>query len=144
MSRKTGKPKALERTDEDSELHEQSLSDFVKEMFPPTKTEEGEEIASATAEQQQGLPNLETLKQMFKTKSAAIRYLHNLGPEIGYPQGTPAKLIAKHLGIRPQHARNVILAPLKRGPNEDWRPKTEPKGLQTKEGFDHTKDDQND
>jgi hypothetical protein len=68
-------------------------------------------------EAQEGLPSLEYLKSQYKTKSAAIRYLHNLGH--------PPKIIAKHLGIRYQHARNVCITPLKRGPNEDWRPKKE-------------------
>jgi len=67
---------------------------------------------------QEGLPSLEWLKSQFKTKSAAIRYLHN--------QGHPPKVISKHLGIKYQHARNVCITPLKRGPNEDWRPKTIP------------------
>ena len=69
-------------------------------------------------EPQEGLPSLEWLKEQFKTKSAAIRYLHS---DLGGSH--PPKVIAKHLGIRYQHARNVCTTPLKRGPNEDWRPK---------------------
>jgi hypothetical protein len=69
-------------------------------------------------ESQEGLPSLEWLKGQFKTKSAAIRYLHS---DLGGAH--PPKVIAKHLGIRYQHARNVCTTPLKRGPNEDWRPK---------------------
>lgn len=70
-------------------------------------------------ETQTGLPSLDWLKQQFKTKSAAIRYLHS---DLGGAH--PPKVIAKHLGIRYQHARNVCTTALKRGPNEDWRPKT--------------------
>jgi hypothetical protein len=70
-------------------------------------------------EHQEGLPSLEWLKSQFKTKSAAIRYLHS---DMGGAH--PPKVIAKHLGIRYQHARNVCTTQLKRGPNEDWRPKT--------------------
>jgi hypothetical protein len=120
MRRKTGKPKALEREDDDND-NKQSPEEFVAEFFPPTTTAEGTEIATGNSAPQPSLPSLEWLKEHFKTKSAAIRYLYNLGPKIGYPNGTPPKLIAGHLGIRPQHARNVCKTPLKRGPNEDWR-----------------------
>lgn len=58
----------------------------------------------------EGIPSLQFLKEHFKTKSAAIRYLHELG--------FPVKVIAKHLNIRYQHARNVLKTELKRGPNE--------------------------
>lgn len=119
--KKSGKPKAMER--EDDARPKQSAEEFIKDFFPPVTTEGGEEIATATAEAQNGLPSLDWLKSHFKTKSAAIRYLHNYGPRIGYPSGTPPKIIAKHLGIRPQHARNVCTTSLKRGPNEDWRVK---------------------
>jgi hypothetical protein len=134
--RKTGKPKALEAEEVEPK---QSPEEFVKEFFPPEAAPSGEAIGTALAQPQQGLPSLDELKKMFKTKSAAIRYLHNIGPEIGYPEGTPPRIISKHLGIRPQHARNVITNPLKRGPNEDWRPKSpesNPPGLQTEQGFD--------
>lgn len=119
--RKTGKPKALEVNREDDEPKTQTPEEFVQSFFPPETTSTGEEIATATNESQPNLPPVDWLKSKLKTKSAAIRYLHNLGPEIGYPDGTPPKIIAKHLGIRPQHARNVCKTPLKRGPNEDWR-----------------------
>jgi hypothetical protein len=71
-------------------------------------------------EPQDGLPSLDWLKAQFKTKSAAIRYLHS---DLG--GANAPRVIAKHLGIRYQHARNVCLTPLKRGPNEDWRPKAQ-------------------
>lgn len=125
-ARKTGKPKALER--EDDEPEHQTPEAFVQEFFPPETTETGEEIAGSTHEPQSNLPSIEWLKAHFKTKSAAIRYLYNLGPSIGHENGTPPKLIAKHLGIRPQHARNVCKTPLKRGPNEDWRILEKPNG----------------
>lgn len=80
---------------------EQTLDEFLGEMFQTTKT--GEE---------NGLPSLDWLKQQFKTKSAAIRYLHQ--------QGHPVVVIHKHLGIKYQHARNVLKTELKRGPNEPF------------------------
>lgn len=59
------------------------------------------------------LPDPDSLRQIFQTKSAAIRYLHD--------KGVPVKRIALLVGIRYQHARNVLHNQLKRGPNEDWR-----------------------
>lgn len=61
------------------------------------------------------LPPLSDLKAEYKTKSAIIRYLTSLGAS--------TKEIATYTGIRYQHVRNVMTTPLKRGPNEDWRPK---------------------
>ena len=61
------------------------------------------------------LPPLEILKETYKTKSAVIRYLSSLGANV--------KEISAYTGIRYQHVRNVVTTPLKRGPNEDWRPK---------------------
>jgi hypothetical protein len=58
------------------------------------------------------LPSLEWLKTTFSTKSAAIRYLRSQQFEV--------KTIAKHMGVRYQHVRNVSTQKLKRGPNEDW------------------------
>jgi len=98
--RKRGLPQALE--DEREILEGQSPKEFVEDFFPPN-------------EEQEGLPSPERLKEMFQTKSAAIRYLNSLGHQ--------PKVIARHLGIKYQHARNVCTTPLKRGPNEDWRPK---------------------
>lgn len=130
--RKSGKPKALEVVREDDDKPMLTPEEFIQEFFPPVTSVTGEEIATGSNEPQTGLPSIDWLKEKFKTKSAAIRYLFNLGPSIGFLDGTPPKIIAKHLGIRPQHARNVCKTPLKRGPNEDWRvlPKTpgDPKG----------------
>lgn len=67
---------------------------------------------STTLEATDGMPALEWLKQTFKTKSGAIRYLQQ--------QGYNAIQIAKHLGIKYQHARNVMTQELKRGPNETY------------------------
>lgn len=97
---KTGLPKALEEELERTS-QEPSLEEFVKELHGQADVP------------QDGLPSLEWLKSKFSTKSAAIRYLVNQGFEI--------KRIAKHMGVRYQHARNVAVSPLKRGPNEDWR-----------------------
>ncbi len=70
-----------------------------------------------------GMPSKEWLKEQFSTKSAAVRYLVS---EL-CPNGPFAiKDIAKHLDMRYQHVRNVATSPLKRGPNEDWRPRTQP------------------
>lgn len=101
-ARKRGLPKKVEEVEEIQEATGgQSPEEFVEELF-------GE-----ADQPQHGMPPLSWLKSQFKTKSAAIRYLVN--------QGFPIKLIAKHLGLRYQHARNVATSELKRGPNEDWR-----------------------
>lgn len=102
-SRKKGLPKALEQEalDQEHQENELTMEDVIKELH-------------GTIDQpQDGLPSLEYLKEHFQTKSAAIRFLVNQGYEV--------KRIAKHLGIRYQHARNVAKSELKRGPNEDWR-----------------------
>jgi hypothetical protein len=115
--RSRGLPKALE-----AELAEQEGRDeeeavtpkqFVDDFFPPT----AQGLANATAEPQVNLPSVDWLKENYKTKSAAIRYLTFLG--------YPPKIVSKHLGIKYQHARNVAKSELKRGPNEDWRPPSE-------------------
>lgn len=99
---KKGKPKALVEAEEaEQQPAEQSPEEFAKEMFGSADTP------------QNGLPSLEWLKGQFQTKSAAVRYLVN--------QQHPIKVIAKHLGMRYQHVRNVANQHLKRGPNEDWR-----------------------
>jgi len=85
----------------------QSPEEFAKEFF-------GE-----ADQPQPGLPPLAWIKENYKTKSAAIRYLIN--------QGHKVNAIAKHLGVKYQHVRNVATTPLKRGPNEDWRPMDERK-----------------
>src|ERR1700748_1511728 len=105
-SSKKGLPKsvqeALER-EEDSAKRTESLEEFVRDLH-------GEE---AVAVSDSNMPSKEWLQDQFKTKSAVIRYLVN--------QGHAVKDIAKHLGMRYQHVNNVAHAPLKRGPNEDWR-----------------------
>jgi hypothetical protein len=107
-----GLPRALASPEDASETEEaQSPEDFVREMFGSTEP----------IERQDGLPTLEWLKAEYTTKSAAIRYLTSLGH--------PVRLIAKHLGLRYQHVRNVATSELKRGPNEDWRPKKPPHNL---------------
>lgn len=101
-----GLPKALAAELEEGEAQqekEQDLRAFINEMH-------GE---GAAAQPQTGLPSKDWLQEQFKTKSAVIRYLVN--------QGHSVNDIAKHLGLRYQHVRNVANAPLKRGPNEDWR-----------------------
>lgn len=97
--KKSGLPRALESNEEDQEFG--SPEEFAKHMFGSSDTP------------QEGIPSVDWLKEQFKTKSAAVRYLIN--------QGHAVKLIAKHLGMRYQHVRNVATNELKRGPNEDWR-----------------------
>lgn len=79
-----------------------SLDTFLGEMFQDTKTG-----------QESGMPSLSWLKEHFKTKSAAIRYLH-------IDRGYSVNDIRKHLDLRYQHVRNVLKKELKRGPNEDF------------------------
>lgn len=100
---KKGLPQALAREQEDAEHREEeaTLEEFVKGLH-------GEADLP-----QDGLPSLSWIKEQFETKSAAVRYLTNQGFEV--------KAIAKHLGMRYQHVRNVAHSTLKRGPNEDWR-----------------------
>lgn len=80
----------------------ESLDDFVRQMHGTTPT--------GTTN---GMPTLDELKAKFKTKSACIRHLH-------IDRGFKVKDIAKHLGLRYQHVRNVLKTELKRGPNEDF------------------------
>lgn len=109
QAKKSGKPRALElEEDEISELEappEPTMSQFVEEMFPTTEAE----LQEAPMGQ---LPTLGFIKAKFKTKSAAIRYLNT--------RGIAVKEIAKFLGFRYQHVRNVLKNELKRGPNEDF------------------------
>lgn len=103
---KKGLPRAIQaELDEEEAQHEAEadLRSFIADMH-------GEDAASLP---QEGLPSLDWLRDQFKTKSAIIRYLVN--------QKFSVNSIAKHLGLRYQHVRNVANAPLKRGPNEDWR-----------------------
>lgn len=99
--RKDGKPSALSEDEPPTFAQEPTLTEFIRDMH-------GE-----ADKPQDGLPTLQYLKETFESTSARIRYLTNLGHE--------PKTIAKHLGIRYQHARNVANSVLKRGPNEDWR-----------------------
>lgn len=93
--KKSGKPKAEDAPEE------VPMEQFIREMH------------GDASQPQNGMPSLDKIKEMFQTKSAAVRYLIN--------QGHSVKDIAKHLDMRYQHVRNVSLQTLKRGPNEDWR-----------------------
>lgn len=134
MARKTGKPKALEleeREDEEApkDLFDSDLNTFLHDTLGTSIVEAevvDEEVSqhgqpegvsnavSLPVEPQEGtgLPSLSFLKANFKTKSATIRHLGSLG--------IPTKIIAKHLGVKYQHARNVLTQDLKRGPNEGF------------------------
>lgn len=105
-------PKRKQPTDEDEEdvgsrressltPPDESLDEFLGGMFQQTATGDGS-----------GMPTLDWLKTKFKTKSAAIRYLHE--------QGHSVNEIRKHLNLKYQHVRNVLTTQLKRGPNEDF------------------------
>jgi DNA-binding NarL/FixJ family response regulator len=107
--RKTGKPKAVE-AEEDAAQQKQkepTVEQFIKELH-------GE---SPTTDPIFGEYTKAKLKEMFQTKSAAIRFLVS--------KGFATKDIAKHLDIRYQMVRNVKTNQLKRGPNESWLPKEE-------------------
>lgn len=108
MPRKTGKPRQLEEDeanlaeDERPTLEDETLDEFLGKMHGTTTQEQKFD----------GMPTLTWLKSHFKTKSAIIRYLlHHKFPKAA---------IAKHLGIKYQHVRNVSVQELKRGPNEDF------------------------
>lgn len=121
MARKTGKPKKLEQDDElpkDGIHGDGSLEQFVQNMHSET----------GPSQKIDGMPSIEWLKSQFKTKSAVIRYLvsEQCMRDHKRTEPFPIKDIAKHLGVRYQHVRNVATSPLKRGPNEDWRPKQKP------------------
>lgn len=107
---KSGKPQALE-TEENGPTEEPTLEQFVQALHgesPPNPD---------------GMPPLEWLKSTFQTKSAAIRYLSSA--EV--PKGPfSVKQISKHMNIRYQMVRNIVNNPLKRGPNEPWRPSSPP------------------
>jgi hypothetical protein len=137
---KHGLPPQIQRDldDEDrrAEIYEYKTPEqFVKEMFPgPPETPKPQTFTHPDTNITEELPPVEWLKETFHTKSAAIRFLVN--------KGIPNKVIAKHLGLKHQHVRNVATQPLKRGPNEDWRPK--PKALPTLTNTDTTNSDTDD
>lgn len=97
MTKKDGHQNAEAKTDKPG-----NLDDFLREMFQTT-----------TVGEEKGMPSIDWLKEHFKTKSAAIRYLHEKGHKV--------KDISKHLNLRYQHVRNVLTTELKRGPNESFR-----------------------
>ena len=107
---KSGKPTQFDSDqlapDEQKALREgqpQSLGEFIDELHG----------TNTLAQPIDGMPSVEWLQSQFQTKSAIIRYLVS--------QDHPIKSIARHLGMRYQHVRNVAKSELKRGPNEDWR-----------------------
>lgn len=96
-------PEVEDVGDQVTEVHkEESLDEFLQENML-TSTQEAN-----------GMPSLEWLGKTFKTKSARIRYL--------VTKGFKTKDIAKHLGVKYQHVRNVSTTTLKRGPNESFDP----------------------
>jgi hypothetical protein len=113
--RKTGKPKALELEEDDDQAQppalaqETDLDEFLRNNFG----ESLEGVKSAPLPEGEGLPSLAWLKATFKTKSAAIRHLT-------IERRFPPAQVARHLGIKYQHVRNVTHQELKRGPNEQF------------------------
>lgn len=94
--------------DEVSEqVPEESLNDFLGVMF-------NESVVSLTnKDSQNGLESALSIQSKFKTKSAQIRYcFQELHMSVNQ--------ISKHLHIRYQMVRNVLLNQLKRGPNEPF------------------------
>ena len=94
---------------EQRDKSQEALADMLAEDFGPRVEPKQPEPESS------GMPPLGLLREKCKTKSAIIRYLTSLGYSV--------KDISAHTGIRYQHVRNVVHTELKRGPNEDWRPK---------------------
>jgi len=114
-TRKKGLPKKLEaaRQREDDERPEPTMEQVITELHGQMDNP------------QDALPSLEWLKSQYRTKSAIIRYLTSLGHSVG--------VIHKHTGIKYQMVRNVAVTPLKRGPNEDWRPKPQANNLKDRD-----------
>lgn len=106
------RPEGDPEVDEQAESQPSSaLDSFLAEVFQDTtqsNTASGPETPGDGGDR----TSLGFLKDNFKTKSAAIRYLHSLDWE--------TKRISKHLGLRYQQVRNVLTTELKRGPNEDF------------------------
>lgn len=76
------------------------MSKKNKQLVEVTKIE-------ATTETTKELPTIEIMNELgYKSKSAQIRHLDLCG----FDRST----IAKHLNIRYQHVRNVLITPLKR------------------------------
>lgn len=111
MAKKT---KHTSQTEEESNLAPDELK-ALREGQPQSLGEFIDELhgSNSLAQPVDGLPSVEWLQGQFQTKSAVIRYLVSLGH--------PIKSIARHLGMKYQHVRNVAKSELKRGPNEDWR-----------------------
>lgn len=121
---KHGLPQSIQDRLDEEEAHAERYEyktpeEFVHDLFPNTKSGPPStpkpQIFIHPDGATEELPPLEWIKEQFKTKSAAIRFLVS--------RGFPNKVIAKHLGLKHQHVRNVATQTLKRGPNEDWRPK---------------------
>ena len=111
--RRTGKPISTTQDNEDEANDaqpEENLADFLRNIHQEStesiQTTEGPVDPNV-------LPGLAWLKSQFKTKSATIRYLV-------IERGFPVNRVAKHLGLKYQHVRNVSTQQLKRGPNESF------------------------
>lgn len=113
MGRKSGRPLTTDDDEENTDnehSNQESLADFLRNVHQES-TESVQETSGPA--DPNALPSLGWLKGHFKTKSATIRYLV-------IERGFPVNRVAKHLGLKYQHVRNVSTQNLKRGPNEDF------------------------
>lgn len=116
-NRKSGKPLALELAEQDGETQnggpKESLSDFLRDMHGESPESADVQNQSRAEDDPSRIPSIGWLKEKFKTKSATIRYLT-------IERKFPVAQVAKHLGLKYQHVRNVTHQVLKRGPNESF------------------------
>lgn len=79
-----------------------------KEVKSKTNKQTNQELHTMSKEQvvKVETETLESLMSQYKTKSALIRELHSRGKTRGE--------IAKFMGIRYQHVRNVLITPIKK------------------------------
>lgn len=116
MGSKRGLPRALEEANDDDKERdehsppEETLASFLRDIHQESIESVQEEGAAPDPNK---LPSLGWLKDHFKTKSATIRYLT-------IERKFPINRVAKHLGLKYQHVRNVTTQNLKRGPNESF------------------------
>src|SRR4051794_30401269 len=119
MARKPRNKQPKHETPAEPVIPDRVEVDEVTEQKPaPTLQEFVQEQHGQMDQPQADVPNISWFKANFDTKSAAIRYCH----EVLHME---TKTIAKHLGIRYQMCRNVLKAVVKRGTNEPLIPKSE-------------------
>jgi hypothetical protein len=102
-------------TSHNAGIEHPSLEHFLHETFPEEAPPGGH-----PPPEEGKLPSLAWIKANFKTKSAAIRWLVSRKRPNSEEPAFSVSSIAKLLGVKYQHVRNVKTTQLKRGPNEDW------------------------